>query len=52
VNGKEERIIELSKRFRYSLSQISPETRRMMAVEVEKIVREEIDDHAALREAR
>lgn len=52
MKGKEERIIELSKQFRHSLSQISPETRRMMAVKVEKIVREEIDDHAALREAR
>jgi len=44
MNGKEEKIIELKKQFRQSLSQISPETRRMMAIKVEKIVREEIDD--------
>ncbi len=44
MNGKEERIMELKKQFRQSLSRIIPKTREMMAVKVEKIVREEIDD--------
>lgn len=44
MNGKEERIKELKENFRRNLSKICPETRRMMAVKVEKIVREEIDD--------
>lgn len=46
MNGKEERIRELGENFRWNLSKISdlyPETREMMAVKVEKIVREEID---------
>ena len=45
MNGREERIMNLSKQFQQSLSRISSETRRMMAVKVEKIVREEIDNH-------
>jgi len=50
VNEKEERIKELKERFRHNLSKICPETRRMMAIKVEKIVREEIDDPVTLRE--
>lgn len=44
MNSKEERIKELNESFRHNLSKIPPETRRMMAVKVEQIVREEIDD--------
>ena len=49
IMEEEERIKELGENFRRNLSKIPPDTRKMMAIKVEKIVREEIDDPRARR---